>query len=94
MSIKMRQTEYAVLPSSTISIEALACGCKIANDYFVDNQIETAMMYKQEGYCVGLGDLREVSDASFIDELYRFNPAGKQDFSLIPFRYKQLFNSL
>ena len=94
MSIKMRQTEYAVLPSSTISIEALACGCKIANGYYVDNQIETASMYKQEGYCVGLGDLREVSNASFIDELYQFNPTRKLDFSLIPFRYKQLFNSL
>lgn len=94
MSIKMRQAEYAVLPSSTISIEALACGCKIANGYFVDNQIETAKMYKQEGFCVGLGDLREVSDASFIDELLQFTPARKLDVSLIPLKYKQLFSSL
>lgn len=94
MSIKMRQAEYAVLPSSTISIEALASGCKVANGYFVDNQIETSMMYKQEGYCVGLGDLREVSSAMFIDELLRFNPSHCLDFSLIPLKYKQLFNSL
>lgn len=94
MSIKMRQAEYAVLPSSTISIEALACGCKIANGYFVVNQIETSMMYKQEGYCVGLGDLREVSSAAFIDELLQFNPSHCLEFSLIPSKYKQLFNSL
>lgn len=91
---KMQQAEYAVLPASTISIEALACGCKIANGYFVENQIETAEMYKQEGYCVGLGNLREVSNSSFIDELYNFNPICKPDFSLIPFRYKHLFMSL
>ena len=94
MSIQMRQAEFAVLPSSTISIEALACGCKMANGYFVDNQIETATMYKNEGYCVGLGDLREVHDALFIDELFHFNPTFQLDFSLIPIRYKQLFKSL
>ena len=94
MSIKMRQAEYAVLPSSTISIEALASGCKVANGYFVDNQIETSMMYKREGYCVGLGDLRKVSSATFIDELLQFNPSHCLDFSLIPLKYKQLFNSL
>lgn len=94
MSIKMRQAEYAVLPSSTISIEALASGCKVANGYFVDNQIETSMMYKQEGYCVGLGDLREVSSATFIDELLQFTPSRCLDFSFIPLKYKQLFNSL
>ena len=94
MRKKMQQAEYAVLPSSTISIEALACGCKIANGYFVDNQIETALMYKEEGYCVGLGDLHKVSNASFIDELYKFKSTLKFDFSLIPSRYKQLFYSL
>lgn len=94
MSIMMRQAEYAVLPSSTISIEALASGCKVANGYFVDNQIETSLMYKQEGYCVGLGDLREVSNTMFIDELILFNPSHSLDFSLIPLKYKQLFNSL
>ena len=94
MSIKMRQAEYAVLPSSTISIEALACGCKIANGYFVDNQIETAEMYKREGYCVGLGDLHKVSDASFIDDLLYFKSTKELDFSLIPNRYKQIFKSL
>ena len=94
MSIKMRQVEYAVLPSSTISIEALACGCKVANGYFVDNQIETAIMYKQEGYCVGLGDLRKVSETSFINELLHFNSTRELDFSLIPIRYKQIFESL
>lgn len=94
MSIMMRQAEYAVLPSSTISIEALACGCKIANGYFVDNQIETAKMYCQEGYSVGLGDLRKVNDASFINDLLQFTPVRNLDVSLIPFRYKQIFNSL
>lgn len=94
MSVKMQQAEYAVLPSSTISIEALACGCKIANGYFVDNQIETAEMYKREGYCVGLGDLHKVSDASFIDDLLYFKSTKELDFSLIPNRYKQIFKSL
>lgn len=94
MSIKMRQAEYAVLSSSTISIEALASGCKVANGYFVDNQIETSMMYKQEGYCVGLGDLREVSSTAFIDELLQFTPSHCLEFSLIPLKYKQLFNFL
>lgn len=94
MSIKMRQAEFAVLPSSTISIEALACGCKVANGYFVDNQMETSMMYRQEGYCVGLGDLREVHNALFIEELLSFEPIHQLDFSLIPTRYKHLFKSL
>lgn len=94
MSMKMRQAEFAVLPSSTISIEALASGCKVANGYFVENQIETSKMYKQEGYCVGLGDLREVSSAMFIDELLQFSPTRCLSISLIPLKYKQLFSSL
>ena len=94
MCLKMRETEYAILPSSTISIEALACGCKVANGYFVDNQIETFMMYKQKGYCVGLGDLREVHDTLFIEDLLSFESIHQLDFSLIPTRYIHLFKSL
>lgn len=94
INIKMRQTEYAVLPSSTVSIEALACGCKIANGYFVDNQIETSILYSQEGYSLGLGDLRNISNASFIDLLINFQPQCNVDFSKITDRFITLFNSL
>lgn len=94
MSAEMQRAEYAVLPSSTVSIEALASGCKVANGYFVDNQIETAQMYEQEGFCIGLGNLKDVKDASFIDALLQFKPSKQIDFSLIPTRYKEIFNSL
>lgn len=94
MSAEMQRTEFAVLPSSTVSIEALASGCKVANGYFVDNQIETAQMYKQEGLCVGLGNLKDVHEASFIDSLLHFKPSKQIDFSIIPTRYKEIFNTL
>lgn len=34
------QAECAILPSSTIAIEAIACGCPVAAGYYADNQKE------------------------------------------------------
>ena len=78
------QFDYIILPIKK----------KIANGYFVENQIETSKMYSQERYCLGLGDLREVSNTSFIDQLINFIPRIDLDFSLIPTKYKGLFSTL
>ena len=40
MAKAMQSCQYAILPSSSVCIEALASGCKIAAGYFVNNQMK------------------------------------------------------
>lgn len=53
----MVKAEYAILPSSSICIEALSCGCKIIGGYYVDNQKEFYEYLKTNNYIYPIGDL-------------------------------------
>lgn len=94
MQQEMTRAEFVVLPSSTVCIEALSCGCKIASGYFVDNQYDYAVFMANGEYVYPLGNLYNWQGGSFINDMtkYEFNEGG--DFSEIPSRYIQLFNQL
>lgn len=51
-----RTIDVAVLPSSTILKEALACRVPVISGYFVDNQIKTYNSYLEHQLIVGIGD--------------------------------------
>lgn len=62
-SIEMCQlfsdNDIAILPSSTTTIEALACGIPVLGGYFVDNQLYYYNQCVKRNYIIGFGDLKE-----------------------------------
>ena len=48
MAEMFRTVEFAILPTSTICIEAIACNCPVYAGYYVDNQIEYYKELKQQ----------------------------------------------
>ena len=94
MRDEMTDAEYAVLPSSSVCIEAISCGCKIASGYYVDNQQEFYNHISSELFIYPLGDLNEWKGDSFIEGVNQFEFKTQDDFSTISVRYKQLFKEL
>lgn len=94
MQQEMVRAEYAFIPSSTVCIEALACGCKIVSGYFVDNQIDFSRELSNAKVVYPLGDLHNVNNSSFIEESYNFEYNECGDFSEIPLRYINIFKEL
>lgn len=76
MSLLFREVDIAILPTSTITKEALACGTRVIGGYFVDNQINNYQTLKQTNHIIGIGDL---NCSSSIDRLYQ----GLSDGSLL-----------
>lgn len=94
MQYEMSRAEYAVLPSSSVCIEALACGCKIASGYYVDNQMEFYNKLAGSKQIFPLGNLNEYKGNTFIKALReREFPQGR-NFSEIPSNYIQLFRQI
>lgn len=56
-----QRSAYAVLSSSSICLEALACGCKVLSGYYVDNQIQFYKILLKSNCIVGLGNLLDVN---------------------------------
>ena len=54
--------DIAVLPASTTTLEALACGIPIIGGYFVDNQINNYNQYVKANAIVGCGNLLDKSN--------------------------------
>mgnify|MGYP000072786640 FL=1 len=50
-------TDLAILPTSTVCLEALACSTPVAAGYFVDNQIEDFINFSVQGLIYPLGNL-------------------------------------
>lgn len=90
----MLMSQYAILPSSSVCIEALACGCKVAAGYFVDNQKQYNDIWSEKKYIVGLNQLSEFNTYSIIDELMSFHSLNKYMFGDIPNRYKSIISNL
>jgi UDP-2,4-diacetamido-2,4,6-trideoxy-beta-L-altropyranose hydrolase/UDP-4-amino-4,6-dideoxy-N-acetyl-beta-L-altrosamine N-acetyltransferase len=53
--------DLAVLSASTVCLEALACGAKVAAGYYVDNQKEFYEYLIRNGYVYGMGNLLNVT---------------------------------
>ncbi|MCT4614483.1 MAG: UDP-2,4-diacetamido-2,4,6-trideoxy-beta-L-altropyranose hydrolase [Marinifilaceae bacterium] len=57
----MQESDFAILPSSTVSIEALAVGIPFLTGWFVDNQKELYDYYTSQLNIAGLGNLKQVN---------------------------------
>lgn len=94
MQQEMACAEYAVLPSSSVCIEAIACGCKIASGYFVDNQQDFALLLAHSHQIFPLGNLYDWQGASFIADIQKYEFSEGVDFSEVPSNYIKMFNQL
>lgn len=94
MQQEMCRAQYAVLPSSSVCIEAIACGCKIASGFFVENQRHYADFFQSQRYVLPLGNLKDYHGNIFIKEIENFNFCEIGDFSTISNRYIKLFKTL
>ena len=94
MQQEMARAEYAVLPSSSVCIEAISCHCKIASGYFVDNQQDFALLLADSHLVYPLGNLYDWQGASFIADINKHKFSKGVDFSEVPSNYKKLFNQL
>lgn len=92
--------EYAVLPSSTMMLEALSCGTKIIGGYYVENQQHDYEDFAANHYIYGMGnwsseDTMDRFRALTINEdLLRHIRLPHLDFTSIQQRFVQLFRNL
>jgi UDP-2,4-diacetamido-2,4,6-trideoxy-beta-L-altropyranose hydrolase len=57
----MLDSEIAVCPSSSISLELFCVGVNLITGYFIDNQMELANYIHQSGLGISVGDLKTVN---------------------------------
>lgn len=92
MAVLFRRAEFAVLPASTVAVEAIVSGCAVMAGYYVDNQVECHGQLAEDGYIVPLGDLLgENSDQKILT-----SKALPQKFKLNTYvagNYRELFES-
>lgn len=91
MAALMFQSQYAILPSSSVCIEALACGCKVAAGYFVDNQQSYHDEWNRNHHIIGLGCITEKVKSNIINRLYSCNLHLDTVFENIASRYIEMF---
>jgi len=84
--------DLAIVSASTVCIEALACGAKVAAGYYVDNQKNIYHSLNSNHYIYGLGLLRDLQTID-IDCCNKFNPANIH-FGDIADNYKTCFKSI
>lgn len=69
----LTSSDLAILPTSSVCLEALACGTPIAAGFFVDNQMKIYDEYLVHNLIYPLGDLRDFNEEQFDwDKICRF----------------------
>lgn len=91
------QSEYAILSSSTVCLEAISRGAKVLAGHYVDNQVNFYNILMNEHCIIGLNDLLVENCFSNLDA--KMIEAKQQeklhiDFSTQKERYISLFKSL
>jgi len=88
-----------ILPASTMTREALACGANILSGYYVDNQKEDYEWYAANQYVIGLGDmvqsdsLEAIAAQEFTEQIFQFIRRDV-NFTNIPERVVQIFKNM
>lgn len=93
------QNDLAILSSSSICIEAMACGTPVIAGHYVDNQDAFYHILDDANYIIGLGNLL---DSNMTDKLHyalthkseHHLAAPFSDLSAIPKNYIEIFNKL
>ena len=97
MASLLSSCNLAILPASTICLEALSCHAKVAAGYYVDNQKYIYEELVSKNKVVPLGDLKDISNKTMsLDDILRASKSLKAEDNLtdIPFRYQKFFHDL
>lgn len=94
------QSEFALLPASTMMREAMACGCRIIGGYYIDNQLQDYNACVNLRYIYGIGDMCLSTTISFFDKL-KINKSlfgqvkiPREEFQCIPDKFIALFKKI
>lgn len=91
------KSDMAILSTSSVCLEALACGIPIAAGFFVDNQKEVYEEYFSRGLIYSLGDLRRIDGENFdINELckYSLSTTPSVSMDMVATNYIRLFKNI
>ncbi len=94
MAYELQRSEYVIVPSSTVCIEALALGCKVATGYYIENQKEFSNELALKSGVVFLEDLRYYNGTTLVDDLFNLHKVSLLDFSKIPSHYIEIFKTI
>lgn len=94
MAHEMQKSQYAILPSSSVCIEALAGGCKVAAGYFVDNQQPYHDEWSKNSFIFGLGNIAEKINNNTVYLLINSAQSYSYNFKNIPSNYIEVFKQL
>lgn len=97
MAEAFRSCDVAIVSMSTVALEALACGAKVAGGWYVENQRDLYREYTERGLICPLGDLsKRVPSGKEILKIIDGTPLSKETAvpSDIPQRYVRLFKNL
>lgn len=92
MADLFRGSDLVICSASSVCIEALACGAKVAAGWYVDNQREFYDLLTSNGWVIGLGNVRQPS-ADICDINFGSQVSVNLD-GFIQERYVSLFQTL
>jgi spore coat polysaccharide biosynthesis predicted glycosyltransferase SpsG len=72
MASLLSQAAFAIVPGSTVALEALCVGTPLIIGHFMADQKAFAEYIDQAGFGVSVGDLRDLSSDSLLEGLERF----------------------
>lgn len=93
----LSNSDLAILPTSSVCLEAMACGTPVAAGFFVDNQMKIYNEYLARNLIYPLGDLRNVDREIFdLDKMYHFSISNHTSLSVntVCEKYIHLFEGL
>ena len=93
MSELFNDTEYAIVPSSGVLQEALACRCKVISGYYTEHQKKPYLSYLSENLIVGVDDFSSDKITFGLNSL-NFSSSRNVFDKNIPTRMIDLFNQL
>ena len=85
--------EYALVPSSGVLFEALACGCKPISGFYIDNQVNIFNGFKKMKCIIPVEDFSESALISGFNQIYDFEYKSFID-GLSPKRLIEKFEKL
>lgn len=88
-------SDWVICSASSVCIEALACGAKVAAGWYVDNQKGFYMNMKEMNAIVPIGNLRNCNNIDLLNAIESTIKLGIEEcMNMIPQNYRMIFGEL
>jgi len=100
MAHLFQDCDLAVLPTSGVCLEAIACGLPVIGGFFVDNQKDACVQFVKDNTIVGIGNLQKNLTQKYLSAAVdmvikkKVTKFDRSVFSAIPEAYIKLFGEL